>query len=245
MTKTILQRPSPFWAPLIALTVALAGVACGGDTGRSRTRFDLSVRGDPGATFTTSAGYDVTLTAARISVAKVEFFDGEPLFSEKGVLDLIVGTAHAHPGHYQEGEALGDVLTPAVVDLLSDAPPTLEGNGVTGAYRSARVDIAPGSEGEASVVIAGTARRDGVDHPFAGELRLDESVAGVAVGHRVDGARGRFAMRVHLPTWLDRAEFDEVGPSGALEPNTQPHTAWLRGVRNTSAYRFDFDEGGD
>ena len=224
------------------LVAALLLAACGGDTGRGRTHFDFEVSGAPGASFTTSAGYEVALSEARLSLARVEFFEGEPLFSARTLERLVVSVAHAHPGHYQEGEALADVLTPAVVDLLA-APHALEGDGVTGDYRSARIALSPDPALGGSAVVTGTARRDGAEFPFSGRLRLDEAVTGVAVGHAVSTAEGRFSLKVHLETWLDRVEFDEVGPSAELEPDTQPHNAWLRGVRNTSAYRFEFEEG--
>jgi hypothetical protein len=227
------------------LVLALAsGLACGGDTGRGRTHFDLDVVATPGPVFTTEAGYEVTLTEARLSLARIEFFEGDPLFSLRRVWSRLVPSALAHPGHYREGEALADVLTPVVANLLAEAPALLEGDGVTGDYRSARIELGPDDALDgATVIVAGEATRGDERFPFRGRLALEESIDGVAVGYTVDAPTGHFAMEIDLSAWLDRVEFDEVGPDVDLRPDTQPYNAWLRGVRNTSAYGFAPIEG--
>lgn len=230
-----------------ALSIAIgaaASAACGdADTGRGRTAFDLQIA-QAATTFTTSAGYDVQLSEARISIQRVEFFEGDPLFTRRASpWPQLIASAYAHPGHYQEGEALADVLTPLVVDLTGDPTTSAPGNGVTGEYRSARITLAPDPTLDgATVSAAGTATKSGVSTTFSGTLALDEAVTGIAVLQSVDVAQGRFTLTVEVPTWLDRVEFDEVGPSSELEPETQPHNAWIRGVRNTSAYTFHFEE---
>lgn len=222
--------------------------ACGTDTGRERVFFDLRIGGVAEETMTTSAGYDVQLTEAHLSLQRVEFFEGEPLFSlrssERWSRWLGIRTAHAHPGHFQEGEALADALQPVVVDLLGSAPATIPGDGVTGSYRSARIAIAPDASLDGnSVVVEGTASRGSEVFEFRGRLAIEESVTGIAVGYEVDTDRGEFQMEVDLERWFDRIEFDELGTSVDMTPDGQPHNALLRGIRNTSAYRFVFEEG--
>ena len=53
--------------------------------------------------------------------------------------DLLVPPAYAHPGHYIEGSAMGQMLEATTVDLLGDSLELADGDGVTGLTNSARI----------------------------------------------------------------------------------------------------------
>src|SRR5262249_25416012 len=133
--------------PLLAL--ALGG--CSGSTSTTGRRVDLATRvevgEDTGTEFTTAEGWQVKLDKAALAIGAFQYFDGEPAVVRRdppprGALErfamLFEGVAHAHPGHYQAGNALGEMLEPASIDLFSAPVKLGRGTGVTGTFRSAR-----------------------------------------------------------------------------------------------------------
>lgn len=238
-------RRSPakfFCAALIPIFGTVS--ACGGETGRSRTDLDLEAMGRVTLPLQNVYGFEVTVNEAKISVDKIAFFEGAPLFSFlRTWRSMFIATAYAHPGHYEPGEALADVSGPMVLDLLGP-PLVASGNGVTGSYRSVELTLKPSPElGGATVRILGTARRDGISRSFRANLSLDEAIEGIAGGFEIERSLARVRFIVELERWVERIDFSQIA-SGTeeLEVNTQPYNAFLRGVRNTSAYRFEVKE---
>lgn len=127
-------------------------VACSSDSNTTtgkRITLHTTARGDATAktTFTTGFGWDVTLTKAAVSTAGLYYFDGPPPTAlwkappkKKGWSDYFIGSAWAHPGHYQAGTALGQVVltAPITIDVLGAEVALPDGDGITGTYRSAR-----------------------------------------------------------------------------------------------------------
>jgi len=245
-----IARPPLFTPALLAALVA----ACTASTGEERTSFEVEASGpDALETWTNEMGWDVTVTTAALSLGPVYFFEGEPLFARATIWDRLLGirVAHAHPGHYQEGDALAQILESTVVDLTSAEPTSLGlAEGVTGDYRSARVGIHTPSpdaplDGH-TLAVAGTAT-DGVETvPFTTHLDLDLDVEGIAFDHDVDGSPGRVHITVDVQRWLERADFTGLAPTGTepvvLEEGMQPWNALVRGVDNTSALIITWKE---
>src|SRR5688500_12595940 len=130
---------------LVLTLVLLAG--CGETTGR-RVSLKTRAASDLGAdrTFVTGQGWSVKLDAAAIAPGAFYYFDGEPAFTEarpQGALQTVLAalspiqTAWAHPGHYSAGIVLGQQLSPYSIDLLGGEVALPDGEGVTGAFRSA------------------------------------------------------------------------------------------------------------
>ncbi len=178
-----------------------------------------------------------------------------------------IPSAAAHPGHYVSGEALGEMLTPVVIDLLRPAalPP---GAGVTGRYRSGWLQFAapPAGSGldNAVVRVIVHASQGGVSH----ELQLDAVLADLADGHSdpiiegcplnsttpgADGAQvrgdGAIQLEIDLALWLDQLDPSPLTASPervVVDPNQAEHQtlhrAFLRGIRQAGAYRFSYQE---
>ncbi|MCA9554631.1 MAG: hypothetical protein KC933_31640 [Myxococcales bacterium] len=229
-------------ASLLLLALPLA--ACGGD-GRGYTQVALEVAADaPSAP--NQHGYIVTLTRAEASIGPVYFFEGEPLFARvrRQALGLLIGTAYAHPGHYQEGAAVAELLDPRVVDLMAgDAAALGTADGVTGAYNSAELTFGPSADLDGVAIrVAGTAEKDGQTIAFSGSLTDTITIEGITFGATVGTNTAKVRASIDLGAWLERADFGALGADGVLTPGDQPHNALSRGVDNTSSIRFELIE---
>ncbi len=215
---------------MTALAIAVP-LACGTDTGRERTTFEVDVAGIDHVS-TNDLGWEVELTRADFTIGDLAFFEGDPLFAWS---DLWIGRAYAHPGHYVEGEALAELLEPATFDLLQSVP-VLYGtaDGVTGDYRSAEVRVD-------RVVLAGTASKDGRTVTFEWSGDINTNVEGIAFGAIVESPTGHVELRVDLAKWFERADFSDA-EDGVLVDESQPHRALLRGLVNTSGFLFERKE---
>jgi hypothetical protein len=247
---------------------ALVG-ACGAEDTTSSKRVSLQTRieAEDGveAPFTNAFGWSIKLDRASISVGPLYYFDGAPIFSanlsprapRRDALSGFfgVGVAFAHPGHYQPGNAMGQVLAPSSVDLAlgpADLPP---GDGVAGVYRSGRVTFGDAAALDGSVVILeGEATKDVTKRVFRavagvsdvldayGEPRLD----GCAFEGEPDVAEdGTITIHVKPSVWLDQVEFDAVPASAdgnpvPLPPESEAFRAFTRGLKKGSAVVFTY-----
>ncbi|HYP86753.1 MAG TPA: hypothetical protein VEQ59_01330, partial [Polyangiaceae bacterium] len=146
----------------------------GGKIVRLHTR--VVVSDEAKNTFTTDLGWNVTLSEARVGAGPFYYFDGAPAIvrSEQSqgwryaARFLGIGVAHAHPGHYLPGNAMGQMLETVGVDLLGGSADLPDGEGVSGFYRSARFSFTePSGNGAAAfgghvAVAVGMAEKEGV-----------------------------------------------------------------------------------
>jgi hypothetical protein len=236
-----------------AATLTLGG--CGGAEGPARTSFGVEVAGAGGSSLQNDFGYRVELTEARLHLGPIHFFSGDPLFSGRAPDEgwparlarrlLGVRLALAHPGHYQQGEALGEVLSRGTVDLLAAAPTRLgTAEGITGRYGSARVAYAPAADNAGHAAhLRGVAKKGGESIAFMGDLDASEEVAGIACAAEVGTTGGTMQVGVKLEQWIARIDFSLLDASAGevqLAPGSQGHNALTRGIHNTSAFSFTF-----
>lgn len=276
--------PTPLISPILlrAAALALALAACGGASESSSattgTRVALHTRvvvderaQEP---FTTKLGWTVALRQAAVSIGALYYFDGEPAFArrtptstplhERLVEWLGPRSAWAHPGHYQAGNALGQMLTPSSVDLLNGLATLADAEGVTGTFRSARLVFGDGLTGPAAATLAGhVAVAVGVatrsEHPGdeAKHFWLTASLAEIAksaAGGAVDGcaferasveADGTVTLRVDPRAWFGLVDFTELAPGSdeaptVVEPTAPARIGFALGVAQLSAYHFSY-----
>ena len=236
-------------AAFMALTSAGVTIGCG-DTGEERVTFQMLASAPAGMkdTFTNDMGWTINLESAWVVVGPVYFFSGEPLFSLRRILDWFdpIPKAMAHPGHYVAGEALGQVLGSAKVELLAVEPEPLgSGTGVTGTYNSARVFLSP-KDGGASVFVKGIATKDDTEIDFKGELDVEVKLEGLPCGIEMTAGRpGSLVLHVDPRVWLKRVEFSKLaGPDQDgmyyFEEGSSSHSAFVRGVDNAGAFSFSW-----
>lgn len=200
---------------------------------------------------TNALGWSVTITEAYLSVGPLYYYAGDPVLSqrpmENGLLryawttfgSWLVKPAYAHPGHYSEGAAMGQMLTPTTLDLLAGSVPLADGDGITGTTNSAKFtwqsppqgDLAPALEGHV-VLTRGIATMGDVAIQFI--ARADEpevhdgddkaEVAGCvfgptpgAAGVTLDG-NGTVTLFLSPSVWFDQVDFSYVMPGAAGAP---------------------------
>jgi hypothetical protein len=248
--------------------------ACGAESSDSTSgrRVVLHTRveaADDASEFETAAGWSVKLDRALLSVGPLYYFDGVPplalRFQERtrewAQRWLGLSVARAHPGHYQAGNALGQMLESSSVDLLDGPVSLAEGDGVTGTYRSARFSFlaAPAGPfadelGSHVALVEGVAEKDGEEpRVFRAMAELADVEPSAAEGH-VDGcvleevtveSDGTVTVVVTPRVWFNLVDFSVLEPGSKEEPTefpdgSQPKVAFAQGLAQLSAYRFSY-----
>jgi hypothetical protein len=229
------------------LVSALSVPACSGgtSTGGARVALALRVTSDAGAPYTTAVGWNVTLSQARLSAGASYYFDGEPILSRRPLLEAFP-TAHAHPGHYVPGEALGQSTSSAALDLLAPETTLAAGEGVAGLYRSARFTFGPARFDGRVVQLEGIATKGEARVAFRAEARATEvsaTVEGCPFTEAQVAGNGTVQLLVRTEVWLDQVDFGVLGGDGATPVDfgtTVAANAFRRGLEKSSAYTFSF-----
>jgi hypothetical protein len=221
----------------VVLFVTLS--ACGASTEQVRHTFPLEVVVKAPA-MPTDSGWTVTDVQGTVSVSSVRFFSGKVLISRRSPLDWLISTAHAHPGHYEAGAALGELLTPLELDLSRrDAVEWGTVSAVTGSYGSAELGWATG------VRARGTATKGGQTVRFdTGLLTPSKPLSAIPFEHVMTTAPGRVRLELDLGVLLSRVDFaqtlalpDAQGVT-SLDRGSPAFNGFDRGVTDTSSYRF-------
>lgn len=262
------------------LLAVLLAVGCSsskdgsGTTGRLITlKTQAAVKDDLTQPRVNALGWSVVIAEAYLSVGALYYYSGDPVLSRRLVpkpkrhdrwasfSDWLIRPAYAHPGHYIEGVAMGQMLVPTTLDLLATAPVDLaDGEGVTGETNSARFTWHSPPQGELAAALGGhvvftkgTATKDGTTVRFI--AKADESdvldghgqpeVGGCAfgpspglVGVNMDGD-GRVTLTLVPSVWFEQVDFSYVvpGTTGAPTPGADgviditETTAWQGFVR--------------
>jgi hypothetical protein len=257
------------------LALALGLQACSGenndDTGGKRVVLHTRVTVDPEATngFDSGLGWHVTIDKLIITVGPFHYFDGAPplVLNERESPSrwasnwLGLGTAFAHPGHYQAGNALGEMLETTSVDLLAGPADLADGEGVTGTFRSARFTFPEAPSGPMAAelgahvaLVEGTATKAGEDTRVFraigdfSEIAKSESKAEISGCQFVEtkvADDGTVTLTVKPSVWFNIVDFAQSDPGAAGAPaefpaGSQPAIAFTQGLAQLSAYRFEY-----
>lgn len=259
---------------VLGLGLALSLQACGTQTDdatsgkRVMLHTQVQMNEVAASPFETATGWQVTLSSAAVSAGPFYYFDGTPPLVLRERHDawqyaarvLGLGTAHAHPGHYQAGNAMGEMLESSSLDLFDGVAEFPDGNGITGTYRSARFTFAEASgpakqqlEGHVAVA-TGMAEKQGEPpryfHAFADLSAIELSAF---EGH-VEGCEfsavdvtgdGTVTVVVNPKIWFDLIDFTEAEEGSADAPadfpdGSQPQITFVLGVTQLSAYEFSY-----
>ena len=252
--------------PTLTIAVAMLTAGCGAETAETRVSFELELAANTRSRgpMTSEDGYAVTVQDARLRVGAIRFYSGEPLFAHNGnrrtvprwrwrpalqrllQASSLAGTltsvpaAHAHPGHYQEGDTLAEWLDGANVDILAVTPVRLgTALGVSGSYRSMLVTLRASEGSVATLQLAGEAVKGGRKVTFSAQLDYPREVRGIAVDPQIaSAAQGRTRIEVDLQTVLERVRFDDLddGAHVIIATGSQAENALLRGLSSTDAF---------
>lgn len=226
----------------------LLGTLAACEPARSPVSFDVSIA----ATLPTTAnseGWTTEVTALEVSLAAVRFYEGEPLVRRLGrdLLGLFEGTALAHPGHYDPGEALGEWLGHVDADLLHGPFAIGTVDAFTGEIHSGWLQYGPLASG-GSFHVAGVARHGEETRPFDVRLTIPSALSGITGTETLTTTPRPAVLRLDLPTMLDVADFSTTVDSdsdGTFEfpENSQAHNALVRGTLDVGAYSFTWVKG--
>lgn len=244
-------------AVLVAAGCSTLNDASSGTTGRFiALKTQAQVKEDPNQAKTNAFGWSITITEAYLSVGPLYYYAGDPVLSQRPmndsllhdawamVGDWLVKPAQAHPGHYIEGAAMGQMLIPTTLDLLAGAVPLADGNGITGDTNSAKFTWQSPPQGELAaaleghvVLSKGTATKDETtihfiakaDEPDVHDGNHNAEVAGCAfgstpgaVGINMDG-NGTVTLTLSPSVWFDQVDFGYVTPGAAGAPTSDPN----------------------
>jgi hypothetical protein len=222
------------------LLLAVVLSSCGVTTEQVRRTFPLEVI-VVSPTTPNDSGWTLSELKGSASFASVRFFAGQVLVTRRlQPLDWFISTAHAHPGHYEAGSALGELLTPLEVDLAKrDVVSWDTANAVTGQYGSVELGWAQG------VRVEGTATKGSQLVRFdTGLLTPPKPLSAIPFNHEMATSPGRVRLEVDLGALLSRIDFERTlatpGADGItrMDRASPAFNGFDRGVTDTSSYRF-------
>ena len=252
---------------IVAAGMVLPSVGCAFDSMEAE-RIDLRVQADGSWIFAeslsseaggaeTDLGYTVRLSEARVAVRDLEFTtEGEAHASllDEGLAwasDLVVPTAHAHPGHYAGGEVVGELPGRYVIDFVDDHGSMIgEATLLTATYTGANLTLTTAVQGDNmaaqdpmeghSALLAGTASRMGQTWNFVAlvDQTEDRQVVGAPFETDVsvqDDFVMRFGLKVESPegeTLFDGVDFAALDDDGDGEVSMVAGTPDHNRIRN-------------
>jgi len=254
--------------------LSLTGSGCGdsleeGATSGKRVVLETRVESaeDLAVPSVNARGWTISWGRVLVSVSALYYYDGAPPSLARSVPSpawkrwVGIPVAHAHPGHYQAGNAMGQMLTASSFDLAQGTSALSAGEGVTGTYRSGSVLFGSPAQGIHAadlgadvILVEGTASQGAETRMFrARASAADVTNASGTVG--VDGCvfqeasvqgDGTVVLRVSPSVWMDQVDFTDVPVSSGTPvdlpaggPAQQAFT--LLGVTRASAYVFSFE----
>ncbi|WP_437275587.1 hypothetical protein WME90_30620 [Sorangium sp. So ce375] len=266
-------------AAALAAVALAAGCGAGGDGATSGKRLTLATQIAPDAPsvepFTNALGWTITLSKAHLSIGSLHYFEGAPFTARRAapgggpsLLERLarwaVPEAHAHPGHYQAGEARGQMAQPTSVDLLQGTTALADADAVSGVVRSARFTLGAPPSGPLAaaldghvVAVEGRAEKGELARVFRARALasdvLDDatgepSVEGCVFEEAFLDGPGVVTLVVKPTVWLDQVDFEGVAESddGApveLDPEGLARRGFTRGLKKGTAYALSFAPG--
>lgn len=222
--------------------VVLLAASCGPVSGPVRRTFpvEVVVRAPAGPL---ESGWTVEALEGSMAFSELRFFEGHTHgVSRWSPLSLLVSTAWAHPGHYEPGAVVAEVLTPLELDLARrEVVPWATADALTGGYGSARLGF-----GASGVRVTGTARRGSTVVRFdTGVVEAPPLLEGLRFEATLTAADvGRVRLEVELARLLEQVVFDEAGALPDVDgvvrftPGSVARNGFVRGLTNAGSYRF-------
>lgn len=242
-------------------TAVLLGSCGAPSTGGERVAITTRARSDiaDNPVLKNSLGWQIEVTRGTLALDYLYYVSGPPAgLARQRHSVFSIPSAHAHPGHYDSGDVLGELQGPVTLDLLGRETTLGSGRGVTGQARSAVVTLGAlgGDDAMLAVMIEGVASQRETKIPFRAAVERSAIENPTSRLPEIDGcpldggaieSDGTVLLEVAVAVWLDRVDFAEVSlpESGfaVLEPDTPPHNAFRRGIAKAIGYEFRFFQG--
>ncbi len=242
--------------PMLTFAVLLVA-ACGGSEESVEVPLPVVASADgmvPGAS---DEGYQVTVIRARAALSDLEFTVGGETHDEGALArlwGLVVGTAHAHPGHASGGEVTGAMPGPFVIDWMDNGAALGTATLLEGDYQGSNFSFRrAGSEhglpeGDPLIghtfAIEGTAERDGDTIRFDALVDVDDGTVMLGAPFVLEvrsGNQRTLALEMDLTSpvdgrnvfsGLDFAALDDDGDGEVtIRPGDAAHNILRRSVQ--------------
>ncbi|MCB9638207.1 MAG: hypothetical protein H6728_00635 [Myxococcales bacterium] len=232
---------------LMVVGLWLFGVACGAPKVSPIT---LTLQYRPTASsFVAASGWKIDLEQAQVSFQAFRLYEGTPAYSLRTLprwglrhlADSLVGTAWAHPGHFEGGSVKAEWIAAKPLDLLGTGDQEVgKMDAFTGDYGAAEFTF----EATDLATLRGTASKDGVEVKFACEIALEKrSLSGLAFEHAISSGEKPVTFSVQLAHWFELTDFsafsqDEKVPSRKRPDETQTNILRKAVLQSTSYSLF-------
>lgn len=210
-------------------------------------------------------GWSLQLSRVALSTGPLYYWNGSPAVARlipPGPFHFLrIASAYAHPGHYVPGDAMGQMLQSASVDLALGAATLPMGEGVSGIYRSGRFTFSEKPVGDAVealdghvVVLEGTGTKGAMQRIFRAEFDIGDLLDAATVAE-VEGcafvgapdvqADGTITVHVVPSVWLDQLELDAVpesmdGKPVLLARDSVAFRSLDRGLKKAPGFVFEY-----
>jgi hypothetical protein len=203
------------------LVISLICAACDFESSVApRVELPVIVDSDGMTEFVNAEGYTIRLTRMRVAFENVEFTTGGETHMAmlQPLVDLVIPTAYAHPGHYAGGEVIGEMEGRFVVDWLEQGASLGNAVMIESDYNGANFVFTRARAGDGidandplighTFEIEGVATKDGETWTFSGFVDEDEGrrVIGLPFELEVDASSDETLGLQLLPK--DPAESD-------------------------------------
>ena len=218
----------------------LAGIllltACGEPQEPPRVELEVFTDASGLETVVTDLGYEVELTEARLVLENLEFTIAGELHSSilRSLSQALLPTAHAHPGHHQDGDVTGELRGRFIIDWTADADAVL-GNAtlLAGDYKAANFSFERGAAADGlaeadpllghTAILRGRASKDGERFDFVARIvsPVGRTLVGAPFEMEIDaGTDVRLGVRllvrdaIEEDTLFDGLDFSALAPAG-------------------------------
>lgn len=209
------------WGALLTLVSLLS--SCTPSAEAPRLQLPVLVDASGVTRVTTALGYDVDVSSVRLALRELSFTVAGEVHTASAWPDLsqvLISRAHAHPGHYQGGEVIGELRGNFVVDwILEDGRELGKATLIAANYDAANFTFERASDQHVAAddpllghtaILQGTAQKDGVTTAFT--IIVDTPADRVLVGAPFDADIDEDAtgsLRLHFNT-RDELEGDTI-----------------------------------
>lgn len=205
--------------PSLLLFAPIVAIACSSSEEAVPVDLEVVTSSAGLSTAVTDLGYEVDVSSARLALSDLLFtIEGEEVH-EVGALtrlyDLLVPSAHAHPGHSAGGEVTGELRGDFVIDFSDGGAPIGTATLLTGDYES--VDFTFRRAGELpaddelrglTLHLTGTARRDDESWSFSAAIDVGDDIPLVGAPFQLEVREDTAATLAFELTITDPVEGD-------------------------------------
>lgn len=160
---------------------------------------------------------EVEISAGSLTFADLRLHAPAETAARWSPADLLLGRAHAHPGHDPAGDALLEALGVWTETVPGPAPAEVAAlgalSGWEGEVASGSLRLAP----DAPQVLEGALREGEVELPFAVALTLDDPISGLRVSAELDAEAPPAGVSLGFDLGLALQPLLESGPLDALD----------------------------